>query len=230
MEGYKSFGITCRPRNGLNDVVCDALKAWCAKQQYCTLITEKTGSERHAHIQVWFEDKKMKGDVKRVFIRICERLIDDWDMAQKKFCVCVKICYNNWIENYCEDNDIKKDEFEILYDEKPLNDESFYPSQEEQDKVLEKANAVDKGYYELSLKFYEWFKGVDITIGIVAKFLAWAMYDEKIIRVRKDKRERVNLCTNLYLYVSGNSNACDFLSKKDEDLYIKELMSNIQVH
>lgn len=234
MNTYRSFGITIRPRGGLTDVLQTALKAYCAKCNYASMITEKEDSEKHAHIQVWCNDGKYKGDVKRAFVRICEKYIDDWDIAQKKYCIYIKICYNNWIENYCEDNDIKIDDNEIIYDNKPLYDEEFYPSMEEQDAVKSKINAVDKYYHDLSIKFNDWIldnnsdKILDnITIGIIAKFLAWAMFDEKIIKVKKDKRDRINLCRNLYLYVSKNASAFDFLNKEDEELYYIELENSL---
>ena len=94
---------TIRPRNGIGkgSMLEKSIIKYCEKCEFFSYVFEKEYEARHCHIQLFYDIPKNKGDIKKQFIRICEANIPDWDTAQKKVCVLVKICYNDWIECYC---------------------------------------------------------------------------------------------------------------------------------
>ena len=48
---YSSYALTVRPLDGIDDGQIDRLSKWVVKNsKYYRLITEKTGSQRHAHV------------------------------------------------------------------------------------------------------------------------------------------------------------------------------------
>ena len=74
----KSFGITIRPKSGVSpDSLFESkiLKA-IKRYDYYHCVAEKSGIERHLHFQIWSNDEKRKGDIKKTFTRICEK--EDW--------------------------------------------------------------------------------------------------------------------------------------------------------
>lgn len=231
---YRSFGITIRPRCGLTDVLQTALSAYLSKLEFASMVVEKSGIEKHCHVQIWCEPK-YKGDVKKQFLRLCERHLNDWDSAQKKYCVCIRVCYNCWISDYCIENESKlvsDDNSEIIMNNIPLNESDYYPTEEEQEAAIIKANAHDSRYANMHDLFNQWCDPDEaITLAYVAKFLAWAIYnDGKKLTVPLDKRARTNLCKNLYLYISKSASVEDFLSEKDYDIYIDELDKKYNAH
>lgn len=158
MNKNKSFGITIRPRLGIpkDGSLQKAIIKYCEKNEFHSYVFEKENEARHVHIQLFHEEPKFTGDIKKQFQRICEKYIHDWDIAQKKVCVKVRVCYNDWIENYCIENDIKQNEHkDNIFHNPPLNEEEYYPTQEEQDKAKNKANAVDQRFHSYVVMYNE---------------------------------------------------------------------------
>lgn len=227
---YNSYCITVRPRAGLIKKTLADLVQWCEKQDYAVLYVEKDNEAKHAHIQVWSEEKRPKGIIAKAMQRICSRTIEDWDAAQNKVLRAgVKIAYSDWWLDYLAENEDKpEDEGECIYDNPPKSDTLlYYPTEAEQDAVLNKINAVDHKYHQLSVLFHEWNEG-DISHYKVGKFLSWAMYDSKKIMVSKDKMTRINLCRNLYYYLKPEaSSAEDFMNEEDFNKAMKVLEENL---
>jgi hypothetical protein len=129
---------------------------YCDKFEHCSYVFEKEGAERHAHTQAFFPDGKYKGDIKKTFLRFVEQSVPDWDVAQKRVPVIVRICYNNWIEGYCADNELKsKEHSDHLKMDVPLDEDNYYPSVEEQEKAKASANAADPIFHKLTLLYDE---------------------------------------------------------------------------
>lgn len=221
MNKYKSFGITIRPRSGINQngVLESSLIKYCKKCEFYSYVFEKENEARHCHIQLYFEESKYKGDIKKQFTRICEANIPDWDLAQKKFCVNIKICYNNWIENYCAENDIKTEEYsDNCVINVPLDEQDYYPSEAEQEKANAKANAVDQRFHSY-IQFYNEdpeFKDYKYpTMFMCAKFLNKLMFIEKKIPVVIDDKARKNICKCFHSYYRGFFDAKMWLYEDD---------------
>lgn len=211
MNKYRSFGVTVRPRNGIikNGTLQKALLKYCNKFEYCSYVFEKENEARHVHIQLFFPEPKFKGDVKKQFLRICEAHIPDWDIAQKKVCVLVKICYNDWIDAYCIDNDIKAcDHSDTMFHNPPVDDDEYYPSQEEQDAAKAKSNAADQRFHHLVELYNEHPAYKDNKypqIYTCAMFIADIMFVTKKIPVLVDDRQRKNLVKCFHAYYNKNA-------------------------
>lgn len=214
---FRSYCITFRPRNGLTDTTSAELIAWCKKQQYAFYAEEKFAEARHAHIQVWYDEPRERGTICKAMQRIGSRTVEEWDDAQLKVLRSgVKIAYSDWYLDYLAENDQKQDDekSEILYDNPPQDTIPYYATQEDQEALKAKANAVDKRMYSLEQKFNEWNTGeYDITINLVARFLADQMFNSRTIEVKIHQRDRVALCTSLYSYITRSADPTLFLVK-----------------
>jgi len=195
----KSFGITIRPKCGVNEVDEINIINYCRKHKH-QVIAEKMGNERHLHIQLWFDEPRRKGHVKQAFERICEKY-DWWDADHKRHCIKVKLCYNDWIINYCIDNDNKNDPYDELSIDIPPVTGGYYPTDEEQQKMIEKNGSMNQKLYMLKeLYIHEFSK---VTMDNVALFLGELCYLQDKVVIPTKKVDRVNLCTNLYWYLKA---------------------------
>lgn len=234
MNKYKSFGITVRPRNGIpsNGVLETSLIKYCKKQDFCSYVFEKEYEARHCHIQLFFNEGKYKGDIKKQFLRICEANIPDWDLAQKKVCILVRICYNNWIENYCIENDIKKEEYsDNCVINVPLDEQNYYPSEEEQAKANAKSNAVDQrfhNYVELYNEHPEFKDCKYPTMFMCAKFMNDIMFVSKKIPVIIDDKARRNVVRCFHSYYRGYFDHKMFLDK--DEVTLANTQHSIHLH
>lgn len=133
MSKAKSFGITVRPRNGITNDTLDLCVEWLNKQDYawgCIEVLNDDLSTRHLHAQIWLDEPRARGEVRRSIDRICERSTD-WDSEQKKvLSKGIKMCYSDWYMDYMRGKD-DFDESCIVADKTPANADSFYPSAEE---------------------------------------------------------------------------------------------------
>jgi len=226
----KSFFITVRPTQGVqpDSELEKALIKWTAKQAYGFIVAEKEGWKRHLHIQVWNDKPRKVADVKRQPQRICTKHIVDWNAQQKKHCVNVKhACSNVW-ETYLINNPEKDDEpTEILYDSKPEKEEGYYPTAEELAKMkeLKEQRQVTKGAVDMRMKalsdhYTVFCKEKDYKLRPCylksAEFLAWAMYEKKVICTMRDDRTCRWTAKKLTQYLKGSSRP-HFLSQDDLD-------------
>ena len=222
---FSSFAITIRPRMGVTpNSECEiSLLKYFSKFEYSSVCFEKTGADRHLHAQVWFNDPKVKGDLmKQIRDRILAKTVPDWDNAQKKVACKIKIAYNDWFENYCAENETKGDPLELKFHNPPLETDSFYPSEEEQESIKNKANAKDPRFHHYKELYYERNKEKPKDTTEVARFLHIIMFIEKLIPVVIDKKARINICECLYYYLQDDYDPNDnyligintFLSKE----------------
>lgn len=200
----KSFGITIRPKCGIepnSELESKILKA-IERYDYYHCVAEKTGVERHLHFQLWTDEEKRKGDIKKTFTRILQRE-DWWDQGHKKFCILDRYCYNDWYDGYCENNEEKsEDESETLLDNVPAITDDYYPSDVDQEKWKAEKKAVDKTFHNLMVLWYdEWDDEKPEEIWDVAKFFNAMMYKQKKIKVIEDKKRRAQRVESLFYYL-----------------------------
>lgn len=225
---YRSFAITVRPRDGISDTTIAAYLKWFKKLDYSFVCLEKEGVERHLHAQIWSDIPKAKGDIVKQVERICERTINDWDQAQKKVLrQGIKITYSDWYLDYLKENELKEIVCNTIYEQTPENTFSYYPTEEEQEKVMTTANAVDPRFTDLEYKCNEFLalRGVALSHKTVALFLCDAMFSSRSIKVLIHQRDRTALATALYAFMSKSSNLDLFINKTAEE---KKLQSDYE--
>lgn len=222
----KSFAYTFSPSQ-LNMESVDALVNWSQKQSFSVLVLEnKEGGKLHAHGQIWCNDGRAKHKVKDALIKIGERTDKNWDFDHKCNAVNVKFAYNDdFVTNYICDNDIKtNDDTDIRVWNVPDGDSSrFYPTQEEQEAIKNKSNAVDLYMYELEVLYKEWEKDnnpdVDTYIWTVGKFLGDMMFKSRRIKVMRDPKHRKDLAKSLLLYIKKSTSCYNFMFEEDKELF-----------
>ena len=231
---FRSFAITVRPLNGITDETINAYAKWFEKLDYAFAVTEKEGHERHLHAQIWTDVAKAKGDITKQVERICVRTISDWTQAQKKVLRGgIKIAYSDWYLDYLAENDLKIDDPNIIYSKTPDNTYSFYPTEEEQDKVKTISNAVDPRFTDLEFKCLEYLDkhSLPINLKTTARFLCDAMFNSRTIKVMMHQRDRCSLATSLYAFISKSNDTDLFINKsaveKREDQKFEELKNKI---
>lgn len=205
---------------------------WLKKQPYCYAIIEggeEKEQKRHLHAQCWYDTPREKGTLTKPLKRIIECHFPEstYDIAIKKG---LKIAYNDdYLEKY-----MTKDITELLIDNIPAARADYYPSKEEQDKVVKKANVVDHRFNRLEDLFCEWIQGKDEPTGffeqkvVVARFLADMMYVSRKIKVITDKKAKTQLCNSLTRYIHSIGCIDDFLTEEEwkqyEDLFENKMI------
>ena len=150
--------------------------------------------------------------MKTIRDRICKDEVSDWDNSQKKHAVKIKICYNSWFDNYCADNEEKGEPTELQWINAPLNELDYYPSEEEQDAIKQKANAVDPRFFGYEEKWKN-INGDRLPNDVydVADFLFGLMFKSRQIPVIIDKKARINVAECLYFYIIAPHRDCEIL-------------------
>ena len=214
---FRSFCLTIRPRDGISEATIEATKKWLTKCNYAVAVLEKTSHERHLHAQVWFETAKARGDICKQVQRICERTVQEWDTAQLKVLRSgVKIAYSDWYLDYLVDNEDKEPP-NIVLNNPPNMTMEYYPTEEEQEEVKTMKTATDPRMAELEIKCLKHLGDKDVTEKSVARFLAYAMFEERSIKCILQQRDRTALCRTLFAYMTKSSDIYLFLVKTEEE-------------
>ena len=223
-NSYKSFAVTISTKEQVEGAFQDWIQSFLKNQQFAYGVVENTNGSRHAHFQCWFDEPKDKG----IFSRTLKRNIAKYAPESiMKHALKVKIPYNDEYIEY-----MGKEIEEVILENLPTgNLERFYPSQEEQKKVKDAANAKDKRFHLWMNEFIEWWEK-DIneelpSISDVALFLADAMFSSKTMSVTTDKRIRIQNTKCLYLYILGKTDIKEFLSDEDYFFYYKRKYNKV---
>lgn len=224
---YRSYAITVRPKDGIIDKTVAAISTWLNKCHHAVAVLEKEDHERHLHAQVWFETPKSRGDLCKQVQRICERTIETWDTAQLKVLRSgVKICYSDWYLDYLTDNE-DKGEANIIVNNPPEKTMEYYPTEEEQEQVKEVKNSADPRFTQMEIECRKYLGEVELTEKKVAKYLCYAMFEERTMRVVTQQRDRVALCKSLYAYMTKSSDIHLFIPKTKDELKFEEFKNKI---
>lgn len=219
---YQSFALTIRPRLGITDNTINAFKTWLLKQTHSVAVTEMTNEARHLHAQIWLSEGRTKDDVAKAVKRICERTIEDWDAAQTKVLRGgIRIAYSDWYLEYLVDNEEKGcvEIDNIITNNPPDRTEHYYPSEEEQENVKAVAQAADPRFLKMEQECNKYLaqRGIELSIKAVAGWLAYAMFDERSMKVLVQQRDRTAICKTLYAYMKRTGNIELFLEKTAEE-------------
>lgn len=218
---YNSYCFTIRPKGGVqaDGPLEQALIKFLKKAYpYYFLCAEKEDECRHLHGQMWRNKSLLKGDFKKALERIQKKHDPDWSgSASKVLAGGIKIAYSkDFIEEYLT----KEDNW--LLNNPPENEEIFYPSQEEQDRVKKKANATDIKYHSWSVMYEDWSKDnmiESVTKQSVSEFFHDVMFVSKKIMVQQDPRKRVQMRNCLYYYLRENKNDANKTFPYEEIVY-----------
>ncbi len=225
---YRSYAFTIRPSNGFPSNLDEKLtKLFKQSRDGICLVAEMEDDARHIHGQVWFPNPKLKGDVNKELVRFCKKNIQEFEKSEEYVLKRgTKIAYNDdFIINYTN-----KPDSIFIQNEPPEGEHTeYYPSQEEQDKVQAKSNAVDKKFHTWEIDFLEYWKQrmedcdfsnppQSVKLIDVAEFLSRQMFMEKKYNVIVDKKNRVQNCKSLYLYIKSKKCPKEFLTKEEWEL------------
>lgn len=229
-NAYNSWAFTVRPSNGVekDSLLEKQIITWCKKQDFHFLCAEGADECRHLHGQIWIEKAREKGQIQTALQRIYERTFEPTPAEIKVLRSGVKIAYSkDFVEEYLS----KEDNWISL--EIPEEEEKYYPSQEEQTKVKDSANAVDKKFHRLSTMFkeqnpdYEEIRGDLKRKVIVGKWILTQMFKEKTIQVISQKKHKTELMENLKQYIWSEATIKNILTEKDYETYEKFEENNI---
>jgi len=121
----------------------------------------------------------------------------------------------------CKDYDLKADDESIIVHlGRPFDTDPYYASEEEQEKLQRKANAIDKRMASLELLWEEWSeaKDMDLTHENVGTFLSDMMFNERKIMTMCKTVDMRNLCRTLFHYISKTVDSSLFYKKPDDKL------------
>jgi len=202
MTEFRSFAFTVRPKDGVkeNDEIEINLIKYLAKHNGY-LVAEMEEEARHLHGQIYFEKPKRKYDFNKVLIGYqeaeLERQLNAAEIRVLKGGT--RIAFNN--DFYTEYTN-KPDSY-LLYDNMPKNPEEYYPSEEEQEKVKNRAHAVDKTFNRLREIYTEDPCPIP-HIDNVRKWFYKQMYIKKTIAVIEDKKKFNQRVNSLFHYLHAD--------------------------
>lgn len=229
---FKSYAFTVRPKNGLEKDLEDRLVAWLKKQDYAFAVIEMEGEARHMHGQIFSNVPRTKSAVQLSLERIQEKLDPNWCPASKKVLRRgVKIAYSSdFIEEY-----LNKYNSTVIFNNPPEEESSFYPSQEEQDKVKEQSNAVDKRMHSISVLYKTWSEGNPILEGVIlpeekiARFLYDAWYISKTLPTLQNLRSERELMRRVRHYIFPHEDNYIQLIPEEKKRYLKVNKNNLEM-
>ena len=219
---FKSYCITVNPRGGLHGEYAEAVEKYIRKQSYYVYNYEKEHEARHIHAQIWFEEAVRKTNIQTALKRIAEKRDPNWDASSRKVLVSgVKIGYSDaFFEEYIQkDGEVKMENWN------PPDDTSkYYPSQEEQDKVLARSTCKDAFFHHLKELWHENNPDYEVhqhsNIDI-AEFVYIQMFQAKTITVIRDDKQRKQVAKALlhYIYPYEADWKSMVLTEKDIEIY-----------
>jgi hypothetical protein len=204
---FRSYAFTVRPKNGVpenSDLEKNVIRLLTKYKGF--VASEMEDCDRHLHGQIFFDKPKRKHDFNKMLNVVCKRSINDWCYDQQRVLYAgTKIAYNDgWLLDYTN-----KPDSILLFNSLPDETASYYPSQEEQDSVKARADAVDKQLYHL-FELWDQYYGPDHDHELapnsekgIALFLYDMMFVQKKIRVIKEKRKISEMRQSLYHYING---------------------------
>lgn len=225
MNKYRSFCITISTLEPVEGEGQIALSKWLDKQDYAYGVIEGgigKDQERHLHAQVWYEVAREKGTLNKALKRIVEKYFPE---SKPHIAIKLKIAYNDdFLEKY-----MTKDITELVKDSTPTDREGYYPTQEEQDKVMKQSKIVDHKMNQLEELFYEWVGDEQEPDSEIAKkaqvsrFLSDMMYKSRKIKVPTDMKIQRNLCSVFTNYLWRKTSSYMLLSQEEQKLFEQEL-------
>lgn len=206
---YKTYAFTIRPKCGVRDSdLSHFIKKFKASHKnngnFFYMVTEKEGTERHIHAQIWYEKPTDKGVVSKFLSREFPKL---WSKEEYilKVALDVRVVFNrDWIDVYCQKGE-HVCHLNLMPEPEMLD--SYLPPQDKQEAWIAKKNATDTQLHELEIKYREEYD--DVSMLKVAAFLAEAMFGkDKFLRPLRSHKAKSELANTLYFWLNGVDEEC----------------------
>ena len=207
-DAFRTFSFTIRPKCGVSDQnISHFIKKFKASNKndghLFYMVSEKEGTERHLHGQIWYEKPTTKDVPTKYLKREFPKLWESHDYVIK-VALDVRVAYNNdWIQNYLDKGG------NVLLNLMPEKEmlESYLPPKEKQEYWIEKKNSTDTQLFDLEQRYRETYS--DVTMPQVAKFLAEAMFGKnKWLRPLRSHKAKTELANTLYFWLNGVDEEC----------------------
>lgn len=204
-QAYKSLTFTIRPRHGVPlDTQLETLIIKYLTKHAGFLCSEKEDEDRHLHGQVfWNTDRgKTSAELKKILLDYTEKALGiNLSPDEKIHGFKIKIAYSDeWYSTYCQKED------GMLYTNMPPDTKDYYPTQEEQEKALQKYHAVDKKYYNLQQKWLEQNNNKQPKqLKDISSFIYNSMFVTGTMHVIECPKKRNQLVKCLYEYILKDS-------------------------
>lgn len=226
MSKGRSFGITIRTAVGITERMQSEFEKWLKGQDYGSYVTEKCNAEKHIHAQVWLKESRTMGNLRRPLVKMIIRNYDKSDYIMK-VALCTKFAWSDGFggneQSYCaKDGD-------FLYENKPDDTEEYYPTLEEQAKIIEAAR-IKRNWNQWEELENLWNNEdcLDCDDVTIATFLAKMMFEKRVIRVEPDQRKRINMMKTFKAYMMKSSDPKLFLAK--DKISLIETINQVNEH
>jgi len=195
---YKSYAFTLRPRNGVaENSPCEQKAIKLVEKYNGFLVSEKTDEARHLHGQLFFPNGKRKYDLAKVLISVQDTSEPAEIRVLKQG---IKIAYN---DDFYTDYTNKPDSI-MLTDKFIQNSQDYYPSEDEQEKVRNRARATDAKYHHLKELWEEQEHPQPLNQKTVTLYLYRLMYVDKKINVISDKKCFNQTAKSMFHYIASD--------------------------
>lgn len=194
----RSFSVTLRPLNGVDDEHISRLVKWVKKNcEYYFVITEKLDHERHVHAAVFLKNPKTPSNFSTDMIRLFKDLsVEEKSVFRKG----IKSMYNSdWINSYLEKGD------DTVVIERNLPEEATMDAyfSEVPDKRKKGPSCADPFYANLEKLWWEYKRPIEETNpSNLRNFLMRMMNKERLIRVIADNKKIFQISCALSRYIN----------------------------
>lgn len=208
MNAYRTFSFTIRPKCGVSDTnISHFIKKFKSSHKndghLFYMVSEKEGTERHLHGQIWYE-KPVGKDVPTKYLK--REFPKLWEAHQYiiKVALDVRVVYNcDWIKHYLDKGGHVC--LNLMPEEEML--EGYLPPKEKQEYWMNKKDSTDTQLFDLEIKYKE--KYSEVSMPNVSEFLAEAMFGkEKFIRPLRSVKAKRELGNTLYFWLNGVDQEC----------------------
>lgn len=207
---YKSFAITIRPKDGIDNGHLIKFETWVrARCIYYYVITEKQLHEKHIHAALFFHTPQRTDNTKRSL-----NSLFSFTGSERQVAVHVKPVYNHNWDNYMR----KQDDTVVILNNLPEKAmlESYFTVGEE----YGKSKTGDQFYYLLEKLWYEHMTTSDeMNPSRCRDFLFDMMYNKRLINVLRDDKTIIQVSRHLSRFLKKTEYSCidvNTLYEKDE--------------
>lgn len=197
-EKFKSYAITIRPRDGIEDKHINKFMKWVRKAcVYYHVVTEKTMADRHVHAGLFLETESTRSNVVTQVMRMFTDLSTEEKRVLRNG---IKIMYNaDFIGKYLD----KDDDTEVIASCLPEQGhmESFFPPKPEP--KVSGAKKCSLYYHELESLWYK-YNTPDTEVNTVTArdFLFKVMYAERVLAVIRDDKQIIQVARHLVRWLN----------------------------
>ena len=201
IQKFRTFAITIRPRNGIDDDAIIVVTEWIRKR--CThyyIVTEKEGSAKHIHAALYLKVSVTRSQILTVLLRLGAKIdLDNDEIAVLR--KGLRILYSNdFVENYLSKDDNTEVVASCLPESSTLL--SWYPPKP-QPLTKKIAARHSKYYWELEALWNLHKRPIEeANTPNIRNFLFNMMYNKRLIPVIKDDKSIIQVAKHLTRWIN----------------------------